>query len=242
MIKILIADDEPRTRKGLYNIISQSDLGVEIVGIANNGAEALDKTKLFLPDIIITDIRMPKMDGILFSSEVKKFHPTCQLIFISSYSDKEYLRSAISLKVVNYVEKPFEASEMLDAIKNAISNINENKRNATILEQNRTLYQEHRGILREKFALDLTIPNVDEIYFGKIDTLFPEFTKSPYFCTVICQINPKNGEKEFSEDFYSQIVEISASFSPNSLIAQKAPCIFLMHFCGYAPQSFRFHA
>lgn len=145
MIKLLIADDEPRTRKGLYNIISKSSLPVEIVGISTNGAEAMEKTKVLLPDIIITDIRMPKMDGIEFSSEVRKFHPACQIIFISSYSDKEYLRSAITLKAVNYVEKPFEPNEILEAIQTAID----------IVTQNRSLYREQRDILNEKLALEL---------------------------------------------------------------------------------------
>lgn len=235
MIKILIADDEPRTRKGLSNIISESALQVEIVGIATNGAEALEKTRLLFPDIIITDIRMPKMDGILFSSEVRKFHPACQIIFISSYSDKEYLRSAISLKVVNYVEKPFEPSEMIDAIQTAIDNINENKRNTNILEQNRTLYQEHRDILREKLALDLANPNMGKTYWEKMYSLFPEFIRTPYFCTVICQISSKKGGKKFPDEPCSQIPEITAHLFPNSLIVQKTPCIFLIYLCGYAP-------
>lgn len=225
MIKLLIADDEPRTRKGLYNIISKSSLPVEIVGISTNGAEAMEKTKVLLPDIIITDIRMPKMDGIEFSSEVRKFHPACQIIFISSYSDKEYLRSAITLKAVNYVEKPFEPNEILEAIQTAID----------IVTQNRSLYREQRDILNEKLALELINPNMNEVYWEKMHSLFSEFINEPCFCTVICQLSPQKDCQKHAAISYTQIQDSLGDIFPHSLVVQKESNIFIIHLCDFAP-------
>lgn len=158
MLKILIIDDEPRTRRRLAAIISQSELDVEVTDVASNGIDGLAKAKLLYPDIIITDVRMPQMDGILLSSEIKKFLPDCQIIFISGYSDKEYLRSAISLKAVCYVEKPFEPTEMLEAIRSAMDIIIENRRKTDILRQNQLLFAEQKDLFSEKIALELLSP------------------------------------------------------------------------------------
>ena len=224
MIKLLIVDDEPRTRKGLVNIISKSSLPVEIVGISPNGTDALEKTRESLPDIIITDIRMPKMDGIEFSSEVRKFHPSCQIIFISSYSDKEYLRSAITLKAVNYVEKPFEAEEMLEAIQTAID----------IVIQNRSLYLAQKDILKEKLALELLCPNMNEVYWEKMHSILPEFTNNPCFCTVICPLAAPKSGSNYIEIPHSQIQKCLNEVFPYSLSAQKEPNIFVMHLSHFA--------
>lgn len=113
MFRLLIVDDEYRTRKGLSSLVEKSALPIKIAGAAPNGLEGLALAKSLLPDIILTDVRMPRMDGIRLSEEVRKLHPGCQIIFISGYADKEYLKSAISLKAVSYVEKPIEEHEQI---------------------------------------------------------------------------------------------------------------------------------
>ena len=78
-----------------------------------------ETARLCKPEIILCDVRMPRMDGISMLERLEKFLPDTVPIFMSGYSDKEYLKAAIKLKAVNYIEKPFSISEIETAIREA---------------------------------------------------------------------------------------------------------------------------
>lgn len=120
MISLLIVDDEIFTREGLLEILPLEDLKITSVQEAFDGLDALEKIRTFRPDILLTDVRMPRMNGIDLAFEVRKQYPDTAIIFMSGYSDKEYLKSAIKLKAVSYVEKPIEPEELESAICSAI--------------------------------------------------------------------------------------------------------------------------
>jgi len=119
MYKLIIVDDEPATRQGIKSAVNWEMLDIEIVGEATNGAEGLELFRRMSPDIIICDIRMPKMDGISMINEVQSEKQNVQVLFLSGYSDKEYLKKAIKLEAVDYIYKPFELSELIAAIEKA---------------------------------------------------------------------------------------------------------------------------
>lgn len=119
MLKLLIVDDEKLTRDSLMQYLPYESLGIEEVKSAKNGLEALEIVKEFLPDIILCDIRMPKMDGIEFGAQLRTLQPDCKIIFISAYADKEYLKSAINLKAVSYIEKPIQLDELTEVLRSA---------------------------------------------------------------------------------------------------------------------------
>ncbi len=141
-MKILIADDEDYTREGLIHSIHWNELDIGEVMQARNGNEALNMSKWFKPDIVLTDIKMPKLDGIQFAKELIQLNPLCKIIFMSGYMEIEYLKSAIQLSVVDYIEKPIDLTIVTGAIKRAVVEINERKRNITILENRRELQQQ----------------------------------------------------------------------------------------------------
>ena len=109
-MKILIADDEDYTREGLMEEIAWEEFGIDEIMQAVNGEEALKIVKWFRPDIVLSDIRMPKMDGIAFAEEMVRLIPGSKLIFMSGYMETDYLKSAIRLSVIDYIEKPVEVS------------------------------------------------------------------------------------------------------------------------------------
>lgn len=120
MVKLIIVDDEDITREGLIEFIQWDKLGVEIVGDAADGVEALELAKKKNPDILLCDVRMPRMDGIALANNVKELFPDCKIIFLSGYSDVEYLKSAIRLKAVDYVEKPVDLKELEELISKTV--------------------------------------------------------------------------------------------------------------------------
>lgn len=123
MIKAIIVEDEDITRNGLINHIPWDDLGIEVLKAAENAENALVLCEDFKPDIIISDIKMRGMNGVEMCAELKKRYPDAQIIYISAYTDKEYLKAAIEQGVVHYVEKPISPIELIDAVKRAAGRV-----------------------------------------------------------------------------------------------------------------------
>jgi len=118
-MKLLIVDDEKLTREGLMTSIDWQSVGVSDVAIADDGVNGLEVAGRFEPDIVLSDVRMPRMTGIDMCLQLQKNNPDIRIIFMSGYSDKEYLKAAIKLKAVSYVEKPIDEAEIMDAIREA---------------------------------------------------------------------------------------------------------------------------
>ncbi|MBP3961852.1 response regulator [Paenibacillus lignilyticus] len=125
MLKVLIADDDPFTLQGIYESLPWQSLGVETVLVASNGSKALEIARRERPQMLLTDVRMPKMNGIDFATAYRETEPNCHIIFMSGFSDKEYLKSAIKLRAVSYVEKPIDLPEMTEAVRLAVSHYRE---------------------------------------------------------------------------------------------------------------------
>ena len=121
LIKLLLVDDEENTREGIYSVIPWNTLGVDQIMTADNGINGVEVAKEFWPDILLTDVRMPRMDGIGMAFEIRRFIPDCHIIFMSGYSDKEYLKSAIALSATAYIEKPLDIAELREVIARTVS-------------------------------------------------------------------------------------------------------------------------
>ncbi len=114
---VLIADDEAMPRTVLQKYIPWEELSVTSVYLATDGEEALEQARRVRPQIIISDIKMPHLSGLEMAAAVREFLPECQFVFLSGYSDKEYLKGAIRLKAANYVEKPLNLEEITAALR-----------------------------------------------------------------------------------------------------------------------------
>lgn len=134
-MKLLIVDDEERTREMLCKHINWLEIGIHEVESARNGMLALEYCQKSSPDIVLCDIRMPKMDGIEFANQLRKGGASCKLLFMSGFSDKEYLMSAIRLNALDYIEKPIDLEKVKKAVKVAV----ESRR----LEEQKQLEERH---------------------------------------------------------------------------------------------------
>lgn len=115
--KILIADDEPMIRDGLSEMIKEFNFPISIVGEACNGMEALKLAKMFEPDIILTDICMPKLSGLEFLKQLNECgNKEAKIIIISGFNEFEYARTAISLGVSAYLLKPINEEDLRKTI------------------------------------------------------------------------------------------------------------------------------
>jgi two-component system response regulator YesN len=151
-LKVLMVEDEVLTREGMKQCIPWESLGIQEVYTAEDGEEGLEKALEIRPDIIMADVRMPRMDGISMAFEIRKKLKNCRFIFISGYCDKEYLKSAIQLSAVNYIEKPIEPEEVVEALKKSILQLEEEKRRQAVWEDYQKRFQ---GVLEEVPEEDL---------------------------------------------------------------------------------------
>lgn len=127
MMKLLIVDDEENTRIGLRDFVPWSELGIDAISVAGEGYAALDLFSREDPDIILCDVRMPRMNGIEFARRAKMMKPGCKLIFLSGFSDKEYLKAAIKLGATDYIEKPVIMNELKSVIEQAVKQLDEER-------------------------------------------------------------------------------------------------------------------
>ena len=117
MLKVLIADDEYRICHLINSIIDWEQLGMKVIAMCQDGAEALENIKSLSPDIVITDIRMPGYDGIELIDICSEFEKRPEFIIISGYRYFEYARSAIKYGVNDYLLKPIKKSELSATLK-----------------------------------------------------------------------------------------------------------------------------
>lgn len=105
MTKVLIVDDEMLMRKGLCTLIDWAALGCEVIGTAENGLRAKQVITSIQPDIVISDIKMPVVDGLALAKWVDETYPDIQMILLTAFADFSYARQAIQYGVTDYVTK-----------------------------------------------------------------------------------------------------------------------------------------
>ncbi len=113
---VLIAEDEELLLNSLVKKIESLDVNFEVIGTAQTGVQALELVRKLTPDLVITDIRMPEMDGITLLQNIREKYPLTDFIITSGYSDFEYAKSAIHLQVSEYLLKPIDPDELKDAL------------------------------------------------------------------------------------------------------------------------------
>ena len=128
MLKLLIVDDEKQIREGLSETLDWKSIGISEVLIAKNGNEAFDIYKKYMPELIITDIRMPGMDGLELCQSIKEYNSNSRIMLLSGHSDFQYAKQGILIGVNNYFTKPVNIDELLSFSKEMVKEILDEKK------------------------------------------------------------------------------------------------------------------
>ncbi len=151
MYKVFLVEDEIVIREGIKNKIRWEEEGFIIVGDESDGELAYPMIIREQPDILITDIKMPFMDGLELSKLLKKDMPQLKIIIISGYSDFGYAQQAIDIGVSEYLLKPITSSKLVAAVKNAATVIEKERKEKQILDQYQQLVYQKQGEKRKDF-------------------------------------------------------------------------------------------
>ena len=117
MLKVFLVEDERVIREGLRDNIPWEQYGYRFIGEASDGEMALPMIRKLKPDVLITDIKMPFMDGLSLSEIVKEEFPKTKIIIISGYDEFEYAKEGISIGITDYLVKPISGNQLLEAVK-----------------------------------------------------------------------------------------------------------------------------
>lgn len=134
MYKVLLVDDEPMILDGISSIVNWEKQGATLSGTANNGLMALDFIDEHQPDVVISDIMMPGLDGIQLLQRTLKKYPLIKFIFLSGYGEFEYARQAMGYGVKHYILKPSNEDIISDALGEIVSELDRQKNNNLLIE------------------------------------------------------------------------------------------------------------
>jgi len=166
-LKVLLVEDEEKLASLLKSSIGDYFYSFSI---ANDGKDGVDKFIKVLPDIVISDIMMPKLDGLQMAQKIKKMNPNVPIIILSAFSEKEKLLNAIDVGVVKYFIKPFDPDELLEYIVTLSKTIKSEplifNDGFTFNKTKRSLYKEEKYVpltKREVIFMELLIDNISTI-------------------------------------------------------------------------------
>lgn len=117
-VKVMIVDDHAIVREGLSMLLGE-ETGVEVVGEARDGSEALTRIGLLQPDVVLMDLVMPEMDGIAATAQIREQYPDCQVLVLTSFAEDQRVPDAIQAGAVGYLLKDVLKTDLLRAIHDA---------------------------------------------------------------------------------------------------------------------------
>ena len=119
MIRVLICDDQTVVREGLAAILSTAP-GIEVVGLASNGREALELLQEDQPDVVLMDLKMPVMNGVQTTQHLRRKHPEVNVLVLTTYADDQWVLDAVRSGAAGYLLKDTRRDELIDAIKGTV--------------------------------------------------------------------------------------------------------------------------
>jgi two-component system response regulator YesN len=155
MYTLLLVDDEADVREGIQSEIDWAALGFTVIGVAENGREATEIIERQPPDVVVTDIRMPFMDGLALSSWIRERYPSIRIVILTGFDEFEYAQKAVKLLIDEYVLKPFTSEELMQAlvkVKERLDQESARREDIAALEEH---YRKSLPVLRENYLIAL---------------------------------------------------------------------------------------
>ncbi|WP_150273676.1 response regulator [Paenibacillus tepidiphilus] len=155
MYKLILAEDEEDVREGIVSQIDWAAYGFEVVEQAENGREAAEAVDRLLPDVVVTDIQMPFMNGLELAEYVRSRYPGTRVIILTGFDEFEYAQKAIKLQIDEYILKPFSSQELIEVllkVRRAMEEESAEKENVFVLSEH---YRKSLPVLREQFLSSL---------------------------------------------------------------------------------------
>jgi len=202
MYRVVVIDDENTIRRGIVNLINWNELDCEVVAEFSNGLDTVNYLKNNQVDIVVSDIKMPGMNGIQLAEYICNNSIQAKMIILSAYSDFEYAKQAIKFKVFDFVIKNGFAKELPEVIKKAVSTIKkEREESSKLITVQRSVYENINDV-KEKFILEYLLGYTEDINeikrkFESLNILLDSFI------VITCEIMAE--DSEFLNNIHAEI-------------------------------------
>lgn len=199
--KLLIVDDEKVVRDRVVSLIDWEAAGFHVIGACENGLEAIEAIEKERPDLVMTDIRMPFMDGIELADHILHNHPMIKLVFLTGFDDFNYARKAIDLSVMDYLLKPITADELSESLKRIRERLDRQLAERRDINQLREYFEQSLPQLRSGFLSQLINGNLQpRIISEAIKTMNMHELENEAFRVAVIEID----DASFSQGVFSQ--------------------------------------
>ena len=195
---VLLVDDEEEVIQVIMKKINWEGLGFSVIGYANNGMKALEMMEEFQPDVVMTDIKMPYMDGMELSNRIKTEYPATKILIFTGFDEFEYAKEAVHLEVEEYILKPvnsIELTNVLTQLKIKLDQEISEKRNVEILQK---CYMESLPLLQANFYSTLVEGRIHEDEIPKYLTDYQISFPGPCFCCLVIHTSSSQVPKDMN--------------------------------------------
>lgn len=207
---VLLVDDEEDVIQVIQKKINWEGLGFSVIGFANNGAKAFEMVEEFQPDVVMTDIKMPYMDGLELSNRIKAEYPMTKILLFTGFDEFEYAREAVHLEVEEYILKPVNSVELTNVftqLKIKLDQEISEKQNVEILQK---YYMESLPLLQANFYSSLVEGRIPEEELHRYLSDYQISLEGPYYCCLVVHTSASQGPKDMHPLLLSTSVEKQA--------------------------------
>ncbi|MDD2970692.1 MAG: response regulator [Lachnospiraceae bacterium] len=225
MYKVLFADDEILTREAIAENTPWEEAGFTLIGTAQNGKEAIELMEVESPDLLITDICMPVMDGIELSGYVKSHFEDVQVVILSGYDEFEYAKQALKHGVVEYLLKPITAVELKNELMKVKEKIDKKYFQKNYNNEIMHAYEKSKRVVREHFLNRLLEGTISKEYMKEQLTYFHLEQPGRYQAVTFVEIsNYKELAQKYSE-ISESLLQFAISNITNEIIEEEKEII-----------------
>ncbi len=211
MIKVFLAEDEVIIRNGIKNNIAWEKEGFAFVGEASDGELAWPLIKKTRPDILITDIRMPFMNGLELAELVKKELPDTKIVILSGYGEFDYAKKAITLGVTDYLLKPITSEQLMTAVKKVADVIREDRAQRELMDQYRKEMQENISFERRRLFNRIVLQNCSTREFLEQGQLLGLDLTAEFYTVLLFKLMTPDESQVYSDEIETAVEKINGA-------------------------------
>lgn len=220
--KVFFVEDEIITREGIRDNVDWQACGFEFCGEATDGEMALPLLCTTQPDVLITDIKMPFMDGLQLSRIVRERLPQVKIIILSGHDEFEYAQQAIGLGVTEYLLKPVTVQNLQSVLQNLRAQLDQERKEQEKLKRLQQEIADNRAMLRERLLFKLVVGSVSPAEAIENGQLLGLDLISRHYLAVVLKLELRDRTEPYDHDEYQQLQEVLID------MAEKNPDIFIL--------------
>ncbi len=208
MYSVFVVDDEQLVLDGIRNKLAAEDSNFVFVGEATDGELALSQIQEIKPDILITDIKMPFMDGLQLSSRLKKIQPWLKIIILSGHDEFSYAKEAISIGVEDYILKPFTYKDLMISLEKVSFELDQEHKQYSDINKMKEELESSSILLRNQFLSDIMLGNMQtDSIMHRADELSIKLL-SRYYKVILSSITQEDQKSTEIEQVKSRILTL----------------------------------